>query len=325
LTRSSKLHVSRVVFYWAILSLGLLILWTFVLNALEISGIGPALSLAVPMILGAILSVSLYLTRDRQVLEYDDEGYSIIRGRRTPEDHKWNEFKECSVAKDSWGRNKVRLYVSRDGQHADIDSSACGVDSYKLRDFILARLSNERLSEQQTSRVFDGLEREIQRGRASWVADLNETFKSYQASGEVFPLMARGGTRPKGFLLSRFLAVTVMPSYEVALYAYDVSGPDKVTKSRVMRLVRVIMALRDEKNIKWSWLVLVCDEEPPPSVSSLIEEFGNKDIGIGCIDVNTGRLITSSNQLGRSLSRQMRLHHLIRDLNRSRRWREARS
>ena len=72
----------------------------------------------------------------------------------------------------------------------------------------------------------------------------------------------------------------------------------------------------DQKDVKWSWLLLFCDEEAPSSVSRFVEDFGNKDVGIGIIDVSTGRLITSKNQLGRSLGRQMRLNQLIRDLNR---------
>ena len=127
--------------------------------------------------------------------------------------------------------------------------------------------------------------------------------------------MARGGTRPKGFLLSRFVAVTLMPNYEVALYAHEVGESDSA-KSRVMQMVRIIETMRDQKNIKWSWLLLFSDEEPPSAIGRFIEDFGNKDIGIGCIDISTGRLLTSRNQLGRSLGGQMRLHQLIRDLNR---------
>ncbi len=312
--RSSKVQVSRIAVYWAVLTFVLALVWSVSLNMLQLSGTGPGVSLAVPAILGALAAVAIYFYRVHQILEYDEHGYSMVIGRKEKDEHKWSEFKESSLVRDSYGRNKVRVYREEDGGHFDIDSKTCGVDPFALRDFILAKLNvNERRVSE--SDVFSGLEREIQRGRAYWVADLNETFRFYDISGEIFPLMARGSTRPKGFLLSRFVAVTVMPNYEVALYAHEV-GDSESAKSRVMRLIRLIETMRDQKNVKWSWLLLFDDGEPPASVARFVEDFGNKDVGIGIIDVSTGRLITSKNQLGLSLGKQMRLNQLIRDLNR---------
>jgi hypothetical protein len=310
-------QVSKIAVFWAVLTFALALIWTVSLNILQLSGLAPAVSLAVPMALGAVLSIYIYFARVHQTLEYDDYGYSMAKGKDT-QAHKWSEFKECSIIKDSYGKNKVRVYVATDGEHFDIDSSACGVNPFTLRDFVLSKITGLDSGEfaDMKADLFDGFEREIQRGRASWIADLNETFRSYRTSGETFPLMARGGTRPKGFLLSRFLAVTVMPNYEVALYAHEVSSSDK---SEVMRLVRIVETLRDQKNIKWSWLVLFSDGEPSTSLGRFIEDFGNKDIGIGCIDIETGRLIASRNQLGRSLGGQMRMKQLMRDLNKRKR------
>ena len=186
-------------------------------------------------------------------------GYSVRKGAREVEEHKWSEFKECSVLRDSYGI-KVRLYRERDRDHSDIDSKACGVDPYAFRDFISSRINADK-STASTAEIFSGLEKEIQRGRAYWVADLNETFKPYQIAGEVFPLMARGNTRPKGFLLSRFVAFTVMPNYSVALYAHELGGSE-AARSRMMHLVRVIETMSDQQNIKWSWLLLFSNEEP---------------------------------------------------------------
>ena len=312
--RSSKIQVSKIAVFWAVLTFTFALVWSVALNILHLSGVGPAVSLAVPGILGALSAVYIYFFRVHPVLEYDDDGYSMVEGRKEKQEHKWSEFKESSVIRDSYGRNKVRVYRERDGEHYDIDSKVCGVDPFALRDFVLTKI-NPNAPQVSASELFTGLEKEIQRGRAYWVADLNETFRFYQASGEVFPLMARGSTRPKGFLLSRFVAVTVMPNYEVALYAHDVNHSDGA-KSQMMNLIRIIETVRDQKNIKWSWLLLFSDDEPSSGVIRAIEDFGNKDVGVGCIDVSTGRLITSKNQLGRSLGGQMRLNQLIRDLNR---------
>ncbi len=162
------------------------------------------------------------------------------------------------------------------------------------------------------------MEKEIQRGRANWVADLNETSRRYEISGESFPLVAKGNTRPKGFLLSRFVAFTVMPDYHVCLYASNSKGSGGEAKSNLMRLVRIIETQRDQKDIKWSWLLLFSEHEAPESLAKTIEGFGNKDVGIGCIELDTGRMITSPNQLGRSLGNRMRFDKLIRDLKKKR-------
>lgn len=308
--------MSRIAVYWAILTFGLALFWSVALNTLNLSGMGPAVSLLVPAVLGAVLASYFYFFHVHATLEYDDNGYSITKGRKEEQKHMWSEFRESSVIRDNYGKTKVRVYKERDGEHFDIDSKACGVDPFALRDYMLERI-NAKSSQTSGSEVFVGLEREIQRGRAYWVADLNETFRFYQVAGDTFPLMARGGTRPKGFLLSRFVAFTLMPNYEVALYAHEL-GDSEGAKARVTRLIRVIETLRDEKNIKWSWLLLFSDEEPPSSVLAFVESFGNRDIGIGCIDTSTGRIVISKNQLGVSLARQMRLNRLVRDLNKRR-------
>lgn len=316
LVRRSKVQVSRVVLYWAVLTIGFAFTWTLLLNALQLAGVGSAFSLVVPVVGGGLASVLLYTLHDHQALEYDDIGYALEKGRKSVERHKWSEFKECSIAKDSYGRNKVRAYSERDGNHLDIDTSACGVDPNTFRDFMADRIRppSTSYSSPFSLDIFSGLEKEIQRGRAGWIADLNETFRDYQISGEVFHLIARGGTRPKGFLLSRFVAMTIMPDYRVCLYADTLKDSGSAAKSQMMRLIRLIETQRDQRDIKWSWLLLFSDQEPPELVSRFVEDFGNKDIGLGCIDVSTGKVVASRNQLGRSLIRQMRLNKLIRDL-----------
>ena len=310
--RSSQ--VSRIALYWAPLTLAISIIWSILLNALGFTGILPAISLAVPAIIAVPCAVAVYFVHDHSVFKYDDRGYQSKRGRREMDRHHWDEFKECSLIKDNYGR-KVRVYVERDGSHYDVDPSACGIDPYRFRDFASSRINSHR-SEHSSSDLISGLENEIQKGRATWVADLNETFRDYQMSGEIFPLLARGNTRPKGFLLSRLAAFTIMPNYNVCMYVHRVDATD--AKGQVMRLLRIIETQRDQKNIKWSWLLLLGDENLPDSVSKIMLGFANKDIGLGYINTLSGEMKTSQNQLGRSMSNQMHLNHLIRDLRRRR-------
>jgi hypothetical protein len=313
LVRKSKVQYSKIAIYWAPLTVGFSILWSVALNLFGLSGSIPALSLAGPILLGTASSVVIYFLHDHRELEYDDCGYRERRGKKDLAPHQWSEFKECSIIKDSYGRQKVRAYFERDGPHYDIDSSACGIDPYTFRDFVSSRI-NSHTPEEHPPDLIRGLEREFQDGRARFLADLSETFRDYQLSGEVFPLLARGGTRPKGFLLSRFVAFTIMPNYKVCMYAHWLDGSH--AREKVMRLLRVVETQRDQNDIKWSWLLLLSDEPAPESVNKLIGDFGNKDVGLGYVNISTGEIRTSPNQLGRSMANQMRLNRLILDLRR---------
>ena len=317
LNRGSKFQISKLAVYWAVLTFALALFWTIILNMLQFRGTIAGLSFAVPVVVGGLLAFVLYRLRDHQLLEYDENGYRVIRGQTILEENRWSEFKECSIIRDSFGKTRVRAYKERDGDYVEIDSSASGVDPYSLRDFMESQMKRSPVGHSGLEAfLFNGLEKEIQRGRTNWVADLNETLRRYDISGESFPLVAKGNTRPRGFLLSRFVAFTMMPDYQVRLYASSVNGSAGEAKSNLMRLLRIIETQRDQKEIKWSWLLLFSEREVPESLAKTVEAFGNKDVGIGCIEVDTGRIITSPNQLGRSLSNQMRFNKLIRDLKR---------
>jgi hypothetical protein len=311
--RSSKVQYSRIALYWAPLTVVFSILWSVAIHLLGLSGLMPAFSLVGPVLIGAVSSVGLYFIRDRRQLEYDDRGFQERTGRRDSAPHQWLEFKECSLVKDDYGRQKLRVYFERDGSHLEIDPSGCGLDPYRFRDFVSSRIDSH-APEQRPPDLVGGLERELQRGRARWVADLNETFRDYQISGEVFALLARGGTRPKGFLLSRFMAYTVMPNYNTCFYTQWVDGSR--AREQVMRLLRVVETQRDQKDIKWSWLLLLSDEPAPDSVNRIISDFRNRDIGLGYVNSINGEMTTSPNQLGRSMANQMRLKRLVSDLRR---------
>jgi hypothetical protein len=299
--------------YWAPLTVAFSILWSVLANLLGLSGLLSAFSLAAPILLGILSSTAIYFVRDHRAIEYDDQGYRETIGRRFSALHKWSDFKECSIVKDSYGHHKLRLYAERDGRHNDIDPAASGLDVYTFRDFASSHINPNR-SDVPSSGFIAGLERELQRGRAQWVADLNESFREYQVSGEVFPLIARGGSRPKGFLLSRFLSYTVMPNYNACMYAQWLEASR--AKEHIMRLLRVIETQRDQKDIKWSWLILLGEEPVPESAKRLIEQFGNREIGLAYINILNGEIITSPNQLGRSIANQMRMNRLVADLRR---------
>jgi hypothetical protein len=313
LVQKARIQYSRIALYWAPLTVALSILWSVLANLLGLSGPLSALSLIGPILLGLLFSTAVYFVRDHRTIEYDSHGYREKTGRKYLDPHQWPEFKECSIVKDSYGRPKLRLYVERDGHHSDLDPTASGLDPYAFRDFASSRI-NSNVSNVPSSAFITGLERELQRGRAQWVADLNESFRDYQISGQVFPLLARGGSRPKGFLLSRFLSYMVMPNYNACMYTQWLEASH--AKEHVMRLLRIIETQRDQKDIKWSWLLLLGDEPIPDAANRLIGQFGNRDIGLAYLNTLTGEIVTSPNQLGRSMANQMRMTRLVSDLRR---------
>ena len=242
-------------------------------------------------------------------------GYSVVKGKGAPEHHDWSEFIECSVIRDRYDKKRVRLYVERDGNSFEVDPISSGVDPYSFRNFALERIQESRdieFGESDAASIFDSLEHEIHR-RANFIADFSETFRHYGLSDERFQLLARGSTRPRGFLFSRLFAATVMPDYNVCMYALDLDAEKE--KSQVMRLVRLVESVKDEKNIRWSWLLFFSRREPSEDLKRFIEHFGNKEVGIGCLDISTGNMVCSPNQLGRSLQTQMRLNKFIGELS----------
>lgn len=314
LARYSKVQFSKIATYWAILSFALSLIWSTLLNFLKLQGVGPAVSLLFPAILGFVISLVIYYRRNHQVLDYDDIGYSITRGKGDPEHHNWSEFKECSVVRDRYDRKSVRFYVSKSDNFVETDTLSSGVNPYRFRNFaseIIEKIPILESERSDTSRFFDFLEQDIHR-RARFVADFNETFRNHKISGEKFQLFAKGSTRPRGFLFSKMLAVTVMPDYQVCLYAADLDSDGG--KSQVQRLIRLIESRSEAENVTWSWLLFLASSQPGSDMVEFIAHFGNKGLGIACIDVSTGTMTYSSNQLGRSLGKQLGLGMFIRDM-----------
>jgi hypothetical protein len=91
--------------------------------------------------LGILLGLLLYLRLGREAVEYDDKGFSIVKGKRVLRTHEWSEFVEASLCADSGGGINVRLYFQPDGEYVDIPATKTGVDPFTLRDSLKVRLS----------------------------------------------------------------------------------------------------------------------------------------------------------------------------------------
>jgi hypothetical protein len=162
--------------------------------------------------------------------------------------------------------------------------------------------------------VLDAFERDILNGRARWIADLSETFRDYQLSGHTFDMCARGQTRGKGFLLSRFFAWTVLPNYKVSLYARAWRDSTNLLRKHIIELLQAIRKDVEKRELKWAWLVVFLEGNPSSQVASFVESYNNDDVGIGTVNTYTGSVLVSNNLLGRSLLRHMRLDKLVSGL-----------
>ena len=171
----------------------------------------------------------------------------------------------------------------------------------------------------QLDEVLDAFERDILRGRARWVADLDETFRNYAIGGHRFDMYARGQTRGRGFLLSRFFAWTVLPNYRVSLYARAVRNPSSFARESLVELLQFITGDMEKRALKWAWLVFLFDGTPPSTIANYIQAYDNNDIGVGSVNTRSGEVLVSKNLLGRSLLRYLRLDKLVPRLEHSRR------
>lgn len=132
-------------------------------------------------------------------------------------------------------------------------------------------------------------------GAGRWVAELNESFRDFPVGKHSFDLYVRGGTRPKGFLLSRLFAYFSLPGYNVAFFAKHVPE-DSLDLDEVRRVVEDHAA---RHNIKWTWLVLIRSGRFPPKLAERIRGFDKPTIGISLVDLAEEDVDTSSNILGR--------------------------
>jgi hypothetical protein len=163
------------------------------------------------------------------------------------------------------------------------------------------------------------LERDILAGRLRWIADLNETFRNRYVEGQIFELFARGQTRSKGFLLSQFFAWTVLPNYKVSLFAKVIRDQANFLRGSLIELIRLITKNMERNGLKWAWLVLLFEGDPPSRISTLIEEYNKNEIGIASVDTYSGGVLTSNNLLGKALVKYMKLNKLVSEVEDSKR------
>ena len=162
--------------------------------------------------------------------------------------------------------------------------------------------------------ALETLETNLIHGGARWIADLTEFFKDYRIDDTVFAIYARGNTRNRGLLLSRFLAWTVLPNYHVSLFCVD-ERDALLTTEKLRKRLDAVLSLSKREELKWAWIIVFSSRDIPTQVVSFVSRYDNKEIGLAVASTSSSQVVLSANQLGRSIGKQLRLRRTLERLN----------
>jgi hypothetical protein len=139
------------------------------------------------------------------------------------------------------------------------------------------------------------LEMNLILGAGRWVAEFNESFRNFPVGKHSFDLYVRGGTRPKGLLLSRLFAYFSLPNYNVAFFVKHVPKDD----FNLGELRKAVEDRASKYNVRWNWLVLVREGCFPEKMVKRVDSFDKPELAISLVNIEDQDIDTSSNVLGR--------------------------
>ena len=87
--------------------------------------------LVVNVIISVLLGWRLYKALYHMIFTYDDEGFTLKKGRKEVNSYKWNEFTKVSLFRTESGELSVRLY--RDSEHFDLPASKLKLNPFTFR------------------------------------------------------------------------------------------------------------------------------------------------------------------------------------------------
>lgn len=133
-----KVQIPKLILYCVLIIIGLLLIVG------TLSSYLPAqlrmFTLAIPAPIGIILGILLYYRTGHELLEHDDRGFTLKKGRSVVQSCVWSEFACVSLCGDHKGGVNVRLYREPDGDYVDIPASRMGIDGFSLRNSVMAKL-----------------------------------------------------------------------------------------------------------------------------------------------------------------------------------------
>ena len=87
--------------------------------------------LVVNVIISLVLGWRLYKALYHMVFTYDEEGFTLKKGRKEVDSYKWNEFSKVSLFRTESGELSVRLY--RDSEYFDLPASKLKLNPFTFR------------------------------------------------------------------------------------------------------------------------------------------------------------------------------------------------
>ena len=98
--------------------------------------------LIVNVIISVLLGWRLYKSLYHTVFTYDNEGFTLKKGRKDVNSYKWNEFSKVSLFRTESGELSVRLY--RDSEHFDLPASKLKLNPFAFREEVTKLVSGSK-------------------------------------------------------------------------------------------------------------------------------------------------------------------------------------
>lgn len=137
--KAGKVQFPKLISYCALATIGLLILFGIITRQVP-----PQLRtvvLILPLPLGLLLGAVLYFRLAHEVVQYDEYGFTIMKGKGTSKSYKWEQFAGMSLFSDSKGGVSVRMYYQPDGEFVDLPATKTGIDPFSLRNTLQNRFT----------------------------------------------------------------------------------------------------------------------------------------------------------------------------------------
>jgi hypothetical protein len=149
------------------------------------------------------------------------------------------------------------------------------------------------------------VEKNLMMGGGKWIADFNESFRSFKVRDVEFDVFIRGNTRTKGFFLSKLFSATVNPNYSVGCFI-TLSDSVKVDRKFLGKAVAEINYYMKDNEMKWSWFLIFMTKDIG-EMGKQVESIKDQNIGVVLVDVRSGSIINSNSYLARQAKRYVKL------------------
>lgn len=152
----------------------------------------------------------------------------------------------------------------------------------------------------------DLFERGLIRGGSRWIADLTEFFRNYRVDDTSFALYAKGKTRSSGFLLSRFVAWTILPNYTVGLFCVN-EADSPLTSEKLRKRMDTVTKISEREEFHWAWLIVFSDKNIGSGLVSFVSRYDKKELGLAVASTSSRQIVLSDNLVGKAIGKQLGL------------------